>query len=117
MVSPGGGAGNLASAISQIKVVHTRLTENLNAFPAGSKEQQAVFRALQALNTVIKDAPPENSRAAVQNMLKGGASAGGPLAGAPPGGVASPPQSATNPGAGIPSLSSLGGDGGSAAMM
>src|SRR6516164_11808577 len=110
MVSPGGGAGNLASAISQIKTVHTALTKHLNAFPAGSKEQQAVFRALQALNTVIKDAPPENSKAAVQSMLHGGASAGGPLAGTPPGGVASPPLSPTNPGAGIPSLAGLGGE-------
>ena len=116
MVSPGSGAGNLANAVSKIKVVHTSLTEQLSAFPAGSKEQQAVFRALQALNTVIKDAPPENSKAAVANMLKP-ASAGGPLAGSPPGGVASPPQSPTNPGAGIPSLASLGAGGGEAAAM
>ena len=117
MVSPGSGAGNMAAAVSRIKAVHTSLTQDLSAFPPGSKEQQAVFRALTALNTVIKDAAPENSKAAVQQMLKGGSSAGAPLAGAPPGGVASPPQSPTNPGAGIPSLASLGAGGGVAMMM
>jgi hypothetical protein len=91
MVSPGGGAGNLANAMTGVKTCHTSLTGYLSAFPAGSKEQQALFRALAALNTIVKDAPPETGEAAKRQMLQQGASTGGPLAGAPPPGVASAP--------------------------
>src|SRR3974390_2004171 len=73
MVSPGAGAGNLAAAVTGIKTAHTGLTGYLNAFPAGSKEQQALFRALQALNTIVKDAPGETGAAAKRQFLQQGA--------------------------------------------
>jgi hypothetical protein len=116
MLSPGNGAGNLASAISQIKTLHQALTKQLSAFASGSKEQQAVMRALSALNPVIKDVAPENTASAKRALLQGDASGGASLAGTPPGGVGSAagspaaPMSPTNPGAGIPSLASLGSD-------
>ena len=97
MVSPGGGAGNIANAMTGVKTCHTSLTGYLSAFPAGSKEQQALFRALAALNTIVKDAPPETGEAAKRQMLQQGASAGGPLAGAPPPGVASAPLPSAPP--------------------
>jgi hypothetical protein len=91
MTSPGGGAGMQAAAMIGIKRAHTALTGYLSALPAGSKEQQALFRALSALNTIVKDAPPETSAASQRQNDQQGASLGGPLAGAPPPGVASAP--------------------------
>ena len=87
MVSPGGGAGNQAAAMVGVKKCHDALTGYLNAFPTGTKEQQALFRALSALNTIVKDSAQETSAAATRQMLQQGASTGGPLAGAPPPGV------------------------------
>lgn len=104
MVSPGGGAGNMAAAMVGVKRAHAALTGYLTAFPAGSKEQQAMFRALAALNTIVKDAPAETSAASQRQNDVQGASTSGPLAGAPPPGVASAPLPAPPPmpGGGMP---------------
>jgi hypothetical protein len=91
MTSPGAGAGMQAAAMMGVRAAHHALMGYLTSFPDGSPEQQALFRAVTALNRIVKDAPPETSAAARRQNDQQGASLGGPLAGAPPPGVASAP--------------------------
>lgn len=86
MLSPGAGAGNKAAATQQIKALLPGLMQASMAFDVGSKEQQAVIRAITALNTVAGKAEPANMvPAAIASMAT--AARKGPLTAAPPPGL------------------------------
>lgn len=99
MLSPGAGAGNKAAATQQVKAVIPALLIASMAFESGSKEQQALLRAIQSLNPIF-------GRAEGQNMVPAGlatmaqAAKQGPLSAAPPPGLApdtKPPPGMTPP--------------------
>jgi hypothetical protein len=87
MLSPGGGAGNRAAAMQQVKTLMPGLLHASLAFDSGSKEQQAILRAISALNPLF-------GKAEATNMVPAGlaslarANAQGPMSAAPPPGVA-----------------------------
>lgn len=94
MLSPGGGAGNKAAATQQVKAVIPALLVASMAFDAGSKEQQALLRAISSLNPIFGKAEGSNMvPAGLATMAQ--ASKQGPLSAAPPPGLvasnASPP--------------------------
>src|ERR1700679_4139635 len=60
MMSPGGGAGNKAAATQQVKAVIPALLVASMAFEAGSKEQQALLRAISSLNPMFGKAEGAN---------------------------------------------------------
>src|ERR1700727_560277 len=60
MMSPGGGAGNKAAATQQVKAVIPALLIASMAFDAGSKEQQALLRAISSLNPIFGKAEGAN---------------------------------------------------------
>ena len=86
MLSPGGGAGNKAAAVQTVKALLPGLLHASMAFEAGSKEQQALIRAVSALNPIFGKAEGTNMVPAglatlAQNARKG------PLSAAPPPGL------------------------------
>ncbi len=94
-MAPGGGAGMRAAAISGIKAVMPMLYKGLQATEPGSKENQALLRALSALNPIFGKPDPVNTvPAAVQQIAQAAKGNAGPLAGAPPPGLApaAPPE-------------------------
>ena len=99
MLSPGGGAGNQAAAVQSIKAVLPAILKASMAFAAGSKEQQAILRAVQALNPIF-------GKAEGSNMVPAGLTAmamqakEGPLSAAPPPGLQS--DNTPPPGMGSP---------------
>ena len=88
MLSPGGGAGNKAAAIQSIKAVMPTLLRGSMAFEAGSKEQQAVLRAVSSLNPIFGKAEGENMVPAGLATMAMNAKQG-PLSAAPPPGLTS----------------------------
>ena len=78
----------------RVKKAHEALIEAINAFPVGSKEQQALLRVSQTLSLFAREAPagagggPPGGGVppgiAAMNMPGGGAPPGGPPM--PPGG-------------------------------
>lgn len=86
MLSPGAGAGNKAAATQQVKAVIPALLIASMAFESGSKEQQALLRAISSLNPIF-------GKAEGQNMVPAGlatmaqAAKQGPLSAAPPPGL------------------------------
>lgn len=87
MLSPGGGAGNKAAAVQQVKAVLPAIIMAMMAFEAGSKEQQALMRAASALNPLFGKAEGQNMvPAGLATMAQAGK--GGPLSTAPPPGIA-----------------------------
>jgi len=87
MLSPGGGAGNKAAAIQQVKAVLPAIIMAMMAFEAGSKEQQALMRAASALNPLFGKAEGQNMvPAGLATMAQAGKA--GPLSAAPPPGIA-----------------------------
>jgi hypothetical protein len=91
MVSPGGGAGQKAAAMGDIKAVMRTLQMRMLAFEPGSKEFQALMRALSALNPMFGQATGADLGPAAIRSMAATQNTGGPLAGVPPPGVASPP--------------------------
>jgi hypothetical protein len=88
MLSPGGGAGNQAAAMQQVKAVIPALLVASMAFPAASKEQQALLRAVQSLNPIFGKAEGANMvPAGLATMAQ--AAKQGPLSAAPPPGLKS----------------------------
>jgi len=91
MMSPGGGAGNKAAATQQVKAVIPALLIASMAFDAGSKEQQALLRAISSLNPIF-------GKAEGQNMVPAGlatmaqAASKGPMSSAPPPGLSPSPK-------------------------
>ena len=103
MLSPGGGAGNKAAATQQVKAVIPALLVASMAFDAGSKEQQALLRAISSLNPIFGKAEGANMvPAGLATMAQ--AAQRGPLSAAPPPGIkpspTPPPGMAMPPGAG-----------------
>ncbi len=104
MLSPGGGAGNKAAATQQVKAVIPALLIASMAFESGSKEQQALLRAISSLNPIF-------GKAEGQNMVPAGlatmaqAAKQGPLSAAPPPGLSpdtKPPAGMAPPEPGAP---------------
>jgi len=96
MLSPGGGLGAQASAVEKIKKLHTAVVETINAFPTGSKEQQALLRVAQTLSLFSKEqpgGPPGGVNPAVAAMNAPGGAPPPPMGGGamPPGGPPMPP--------------------------
>src|SRR6266852_5468553 len=88
MLSPGGGAGNKAAATQQVKAVIPALLVASMAFESGSKEQQALLRAIQSLNPIFGKAEGANMvPAALATMAQSAKQ--GPLSAAPPPGLVS----------------------------
>lgn len=99
MLSPGGGAGNKAAATQQVKAVIPALLVASMAFDAGSKEQQALLRAISSLNPIFGKAEGANMvPAGLATMAQ--AAAKGPLSAAPPPGIR--PSAEPPPGMGLP---------------
>jgi len=99
MLSPGGGAGNKAAAVQSVKAVMPMLLKASMAFEAGSKEQQALLRAMSSLNPIFGKAEGANMvPAGLAQMAM--ANKQGPLSAAPPPGLASNPT--PPPGMGAP---------------
>ena len=101
MMSPGGGAGNKAAATQQVKAVIPALLIASMAFDAGSKEQQALLRAISSLNPIFGKAEGANMvPAGLATMAQ--AASKGPLSAAPPPGISpspTPPPNMEIPGA------------------
>ena len=99
MMSPGGGAGNKAAATQQVKAVIPALLVASMAFEAGSKEQQALLRAISSLNPMFGKAEGQNMvPAALQSMAA--ANKQGPMSAAPPPGLSvnnTPPGGSPSP--------------------
>lgn len=99
MLSPGGGEGNKAAAVQSIKALMPGILKASMAFEAGSKEQQAILRAVAALNPIF-------GKAEGANMVPAGLAAmamqakQGPLSAAPPPGLVS--NNTPPPGMGAP---------------
>jgi len=88
MMSPGAGAGNRAAATQQIKAVMPALLMSAMAFESGSKEQQAILRAISSLNPIFGKAEGQNMVPAGLASMAAAARGGGPLSAAPPPGIA-----------------------------
>lgn len=89
MLSPGGGAGNKAAATQQVKAVIPALLVASMAFEAGSKEQQALLRAISSLNPIFGKAEGSNMVPAGLATMAQAAKSGSPLSAAPPPGLVS----------------------------
>jgi hypothetical protein len=97
-LSPGDGAGRKSAAVQQVKTALPALLLASMAFEPGSKEQQALIRAVSALNPIFGKAEPQNMvPAGIASMAN--AAAKGPQ-GAPPPGI--PPSTTPPPGIGKP---------------
>jgi hypothetical protein len=93
MTSPGPGAGNEAATDALVSGVMQTLYKALQAYPLGSKKQQAVLNAVRALTANF--AKQENAGlvpSAITQMAMNARPGGGPLANAPP-----PPMAAAPP--------------------
>ena len=92
-MSPGDGAGRRAAAVQSVKVMLEPLLVASMAFEPGSKEQQALIRAVQSLNPIFgKGQPAGMGASALQTMAQQNAK--GPMSGSPPPGI---PPSPTPP--------------------
>jgi hypothetical protein len=101
MLSPGGGAGNKAAATQQVKAVIPALLVASMAFEAGSKEQQALLRAIQSLNPMFGKAEGANMvPAGLATMAQ--AAKQGPMSAAPPPGLTPNPAPPPGMDAGAP---------------
>lgn len=86
MLSPGGGGGNMAAAVAQVKAVMGPLHQALAAFPVGTKEYKAVLRMLNAAGPVFGQAQEGNLvPAAITQMANAAKTGGSPLASVAPG--------------------------------
>lgn len=87
MMSPGAGVGNRAAATQQIKAVMPALFMSAMAFESGSREQQAVIRAISSLNPIFGKADVQNMVPAALASMATAARGGGPMSAAPPPGI------------------------------
>lgn len=99
MLSPGAGAGNKAAAIQSVKPALEVLLKASLAFEAGSKEQQALLRAVSSLNPIFGKSEGTNMVPAGLVAMAQSAKQG-PLSAAPPPGLVS--NNAPPPGMGAP---------------
>ena len=107
MASPGGGAGNEAATDALVSGVMQTLYKALQAYPLGSKKQQAVLNAVRALTAnFAKQEGQALVPSAIQQMAMN-AKPSGPMANAPmpPIPPAPPPGGGAPPGGpGAPEL-------------
>ena len=107
MTAPGGGAGNEAATDALVSGVMQTLYKALQAYPLGSKKQQAVLNAVRALTANFAKSEQQGLvPAAIQQLAMNTRPSGPmanapmpPIAPAPPGGGA-PPGGPGGPGAG-----------------
>lgn len=99
MMSPGSGDGNKAAAVQSVKAVMPMLLKASMAFEAGSKEQQALLRAMSSLNPIFGKAEGANMVPAGLAQLAM-ANKQGPMSAAPPPGIVS--NNSPPPGMGAP---------------
>jgi len=99
MMSPGAGAGNKAAAVQSVKAVMPVLLKASMAFEAGSKEQQALLRAMSSLNPIFGKAEGANMVPAGLAQMAMSAKQG-PMSSAPPPGLIS--NNSPPPGMGAP---------------
>jgi len=99
ITSPGGGAGNEAATDGLIAGVMQTLYKALQAYPLGSKKNQAVLNAIRALSAnFAKQETQALVPAAIQQMAMN-TKPGGPMANAPMPPIApAPPPGAGGPG-------------------
>jgi hypothetical protein len=84
MVAPGRGAGNQAAATGRVSRAFDILKSVFMSFPNGSKESQAVMRAMSALNPLFgTGAAAETGQAANAQMAQMGTQPNPALAGTP----------------------------------
>ena len=111
MLSTGGGAGNRAAAMQSVKGLIPGLLKASMSFDSGSKEQQALLRAISALNPIfagrgdVESMVPAGLAALAQQRGMGAATA------APPPGAAAGAGSGPGAGAGAGMENLLGGGG------
>jgi len=91
MLSPGAGLGAQASAVGKVKEAHKTLIEAINAFPVGSKEQQALLRVSQTLSLFAREQPPGPGGAPPPGGVPPGIAAMNAPGGMPPGLPGGPP--------------------------
>lgn len=96
MMSPGGGAGNQAAAVQKVKTAIDALVIALAAFPAGSKEMQAIMRSVSALQPLFGKATGQNMVPAGIAAMGRDAAAGKPPMMPPPPGAMGAPQPPAN---------------------
>lgn len=107
MASPGGGAGNQAAALSNIKACMRTMQMSMLAYEPGSKEFQGLMRALSALNPLFGESKGGDLTPAALRHMASSQNLGGPLAGAPPPGIQPAP---------LPPAGGMGGMGGAGLM-
>ena len=99
MTSPGPGAGNEAATDALVSGVMQTLYKALQAYPLGSKKQQAVLNAVRALTANFsKQADAGMVPAAIQQLAMNARPGAGPLANAPPAPIAPAPPPAAGAG-------------------
>jgi hypothetical protein len=99
MMSPGAGAGNKAAAVQTVKAIMPAILKAAMAFEGGSKEQQALLRAMSSLNPIFGKAEGANMvPAGLQQLAM--ANKAGSMSSAPPPGLVS--NNAPPPGMGAP---------------
>jgi hypothetical protein len=102
MLSPGAGAGNKAAAVQAVKPAISILLKAAMAFDEGSKEQQALLRAVSSLNPIFGKAEGGDMVPAGLAAMAQASKQGSPLSAAPPPGLApsgKPPEGMQLPGA------------------
>jgi hypothetical protein len=87
MASPGAGAGNEAATDALIAGVMQTLYKALQAYPLGSKKNQAVLNAIRALSANFAKQEGQQLVPAAIQQLAMNAKPAGPLAGARPPGI------------------------------
>lgn len=99
MLAPGGGAGNLAAAIAQVKAVMPILHRSLAAAPIGGKEYKHIIGAIKELAALVGEAQDGNLvPAAAQQIMQAAKSGAAPLAAVAPGVAPKVPPVAGAPG-------------------
>ena len=100
MLSPGGGAGNKAAAMQAVKPAIDILLKAAMSFDGGSKEQQALLRAVSSLNPIFGKAEGQNMVPAGLAAMAQASKGGGPMSAGPPPGLV--PSSSPPPGMEMP---------------
>jgi len=77
-MSPGDGAGNQAGAAAMVQAVIPALIKAMLAYPPGSKEFQALNRAISSLNPLFAKQQTESMVPAAIQQLAAAGKTGGP---------------------------------------
>jgi len=113
MASPGAGAGNEAATDALVAGVMQTLYKALQAYPLGSKKNQAVLNAIRALSANFSKQEGQQLVPAAIQQLAMNAKPAGPLAGAkPPGIMPAAPSGGVGGSGGEPEMPGLPGMGG-----